>query len=695
MTQYQVASLIRRMLTRFGPPLTCSADRVCGVVSLAGATSEDLVPHFDVAATLRDLATRNPGRSEADIQAMVRDVLVYGGFDLGDEAVSLESPAEDRRRLDVAIGAVIIECKRDLRPRAQLSRAQAQIGEYLAAKAAAGGRYAGVLTDGAIWLLYHHTDSGLRFIDGLTLSPSRIDDRAFRWWLGAILATERQVLPTLTAIEERLGAQAPSFRLLRAALLECWHSAESVPAVALKRELWAKLLRSALGSQFEDNDELFVEHTYLVLLATLIGHAVVGFDLNAARSEPGVLLSGQLFERAGLLGVGQAGFFDWVLDSAAGGDVVSDIARRVASFNWADVDHDVLKALYQSVIAPEVRKRLGEYYTPDWLARRMVDQVVDDPLRQRVLDPACGSGTFLFHAVRRHLDAAAIARIPVSDAMEQATASVFGVDLHPVAVALAQTTYLLAIGTERLSQRTGLLNIPVYLGDSMRWEAAEDSIFTETGDVVLYTTDGAQLFGSELRFPASVVADVGRFDHLVNELAARASTRQPGGRRPGIGGLLNNLGIPEAARPTVEDTYGVLCDLYDQGRNHIWGFYIRNQSRPTWLSRPENRVDVLVGNPPVARLPVHDANPSEGLPAPLPGTQAVDGWRPWSHDPAGPLRLLRRPGRGALPTCGRPLRVRHAPGGLVAADLRRLPCGRLLQQQRDVPCRVRDLVGPG
>jgi SAM-dependent methyltransferase len=556
------------------------------------------VPHFELAVTLRDLATRNPGRSEADIQAMVRDVLLFGGFDLGDEAVGLESPTEDRRRLDVSVGAVIIECKRDLRPQAQLQRAEAQIGEYLVAKAATGGRYAGLLTDGAIWRLYRHTDAGLVFVDGLTISPSRVNERTFRWWLGAVLATERQVRPTLAAIEERLGAGAPSFRLLRTALLDCWRGAERVPTIALKRELWAKLLRSALGSQFEDTDELFVEHTYLVLLATLIGHAVVGFDLNSARDEPGVLLSGQLFERAGLLGVGQAGFFDWVLDTAAGGEVVSDIARRVASFRWAEVDHDVLKALYQSVIAPEVRKRLGEYYTPDWLASRMVDEVVDDPLRQRVLDPACGSGTFVFHAVRRQLDAATAAGLPISEALETVTASVFGVDLHPVAVALAQTTYLLAIGRERLAQRTGTLNIPVYLGDSMRWEAAEESIFTVGGDVLLYTTDGAELFASELRFPASVVADVGRFDYLVSELTARASTRQRGGSRPRIGGLLKNLAIPEAARSTVEATFNVLCDLYDQGRNHIWGFYIRNQARPTWLSRPENRVDVLIGNPP-------------------------------------------------------------------------------------------------
>jgi hypothetical protein len=342
-----------------------------------------MVSGFQLAETLRLLATRNPGRTEADIQAMVREVLVYGGFDLGDEAVALESPAEDNRRLDVAVGAVIIECKRDIRGPVKRAKAEAQLGDYLAAKAATGGQYVGVLTDGAIWRLYRHAGGGPQFVDETVLASRPDDERRFRWWMGAILATERQVPPSVAAIEERFGAAAPSFRLVRATLLECWRASAEFETIKLKRELWAKLLRSALGSQFDDTDELFVEHTYLVLLATLIGHAVVGFDLNATRNEPGVLLSGQLFEQAGLLGVGQAGFFDWILDADDGSTIVSDMARRVASFRWVDVDHDVLKALYQSVIAPAVRKRLGEYYTPDWLALRMVETVVDEPLRQR------------------------------------------------------------------------------------------------------------------------------------------------------------------------------------------------------------------------------------------------------------------------------------------------------------------------
>jgi N-6 DNA Methylase len=558
------------------------------------------VADFDLSATLRDLASRNPGRSEADIQAQVREVLLYGGFELGDGSVALESPTDDHRRLDIEVGTVIIECKKDLRPPSQLAKAEAQIGNYLGEKAAGGSTYAGVLTDGSIWRLYRHQDGQSEAVDELKLVPSSIDDRRFRWWLGAVLATERQLPPTATAIEERLGARAPSYRLITAALREALKSADDVPAVGLKRELWVKLLRSALGTQFDGSDDLFIDHTYLVLMATLIGHAVAGFDIKDAGHEPGVLLSGQLFERTGLFGVGQAGFFDWVLESDNGDEIVTDIARRVTSFDWADVDHDVLKALYQSVIAPDVRKRLGEYYTPDWLAERMIDEAIVDPADDRVLDPACGSGTFLFHAVRRHLEAADAAGATAAETLKTVTNSIFGMDLHPVAVTLAQTTYLLAIGRDRLLQRTDAVNVPVYLGDSMRWEAAAESVFTSVGDVVLHTAGESQgqLFGSEIRFPASVVADVGRFDHLVNEVATLASSREPGEPRAKVSGLLRRLGVAEDDRPVVEATYNVLCDLHDNRRNHVWGFYIRNQARPTWLAREENRVDVLVGNPP-------------------------------------------------------------------------------------------------
>lgn len=51
----------------------------------------------------------------------------------------------------------------------------------------------------------------------------------------------------------------------------------------------------------------------------------------------------------------------------------------------------------------------------------------------------------------------------------------------------------------------------------------------------------------------------------------------------------------------VEATYQALCHLHDSHRDHIWGYYVRNLARPLEFTRPEHRVDRLVGNPPWLR----------------------------------------------------------------------------------------------
>ena len=267
----------------------------------------------------------------------------------------------------------------------------------------------------------------------------------------------------------------------------------------MKRRLWARLLTTALGTQFEDNDELFVEHTYLVNTAEVIAHAIVGFDIESIAAAS--LLGGIKFEESGITGVVEADFFDWVAHVPGGEPFVRSLARRVARFRWQEVGGDVLKVLYESVITATTRKRLGEYYTPDWLAERIVSTTVDLPLKQRVLDPACGSGTFLFHAARRYLSAAEEAGNSLGESLTGLTQHVLGLDLHPVAVTLARVTYLLAIGSERLRDpERGSIQVPVYIGDAVQWRREANDLFSG-GQLVIETDYGKQLFESELRFP--------------------------------------------------------------------------------------------------------------------------------------------------------------------------------------------------
>ncbi len=517
-------------------------------------------------------------------------------LDRDDLEVSLESPVGGGRRIDVEAGYAVIEVKKNLGSDAALATAVDQLTGYVRDRASESSqRYVGVLTDGRLWILFHLSQvGGLEEVSRFRLNgPAEAE--ALSAWLETVLATADSVSPTPKEIVRRLGAGSPGTQLDLADLRALYAVCRTDPEVQVKRELWARLLLSALGTSFEDSDELFVTHTYLVLTAELVAHEIMGLPTDVSSTDPRQLLEGQQFSIAGIHGVVEADFFDWPAIVPEGHPVIAGIARRLSRINWSDVDHDVLKALYESVIDAETRRRLGEYYTPDWLAQRIVDQNFDDPLGQTLLDPACGSGTFLFWAVRRLLAACDAAGLSNREALERVVKQVQGMDLHPVAVTLARVTYLLALTPARLADRDDL-SVPIFLGDSVRWEQG-DTVKTDKGFWVR-TADPLELVNDELHFPEGVLEEPQRFDRLVADLAARAAKRKPGSRVPAISGILNRHAVATEDRPAILIAFRKLCRLHDDGRDHVWSYYIRNLARPLAFTRPEGRVDVLVGNPP-------------------------------------------------------------------------------------------------
>lgn len=556
----------------------------------------------DLTAMLRRMA--GPARTEATLQSEIHTFLLSAGLNLGDDdVVTLEAPSGEGKRIDIAVGNVCIEVKRQITEGTRRDEAIVQLGGYVADQTAAlGRRYVGVLTDGSEWQLYHlGTDGLLELAATHTVKAADPDVDGLATWLAGVMSTEEQVRPTADGIRSRLGADSSGHQLEHADLKSLYEANWERPEVAIKRELWAKLLTTALGTQFDvDDHELFVEHTLLVATAEIVAHAVVSFDVT--KVEPAALLGGDLFSRgSAIFGVVEHDFFDWPLDCGVQGERwVRALAQRLHQFDWASTRHDAMKTLYESVISTETRKRLGEYYTPDWLAEHMVSEIVSDPLEMRVLDPSCGSGTFVFHAVRRYLEAADAAGIGGGEAIAGLVGNVAGVDVHPVAVTLARVTYLLAIGQARLlAEDRPAFHVPIYLGDSVQWGQEQQDLFTaDTFKVDVVDADQQQLIPEDLRFPRSLLDDADRFDQLVAELADAASSRAPGSPRPSVNQIARRHGLSGANLETIAATFGVMCDLHDEGRNHIWGYFVRNLARPSWMARDENRVDVIIGNPP-------------------------------------------------------------------------------------------------
>ncbi|GAA1790048.1 N-6 DNA methylase [Planosporangium flavigriseum] len=564
--------------------------------------AEDDETHHGLPISLRTilgrLANRSRPRSEATLQADIRQLLLNGDFGLGDDDldVDLETQVGDGRRIDIETGFTVIEVKKSLAGAGSARSAERQLAGYLQARSGqTGQRYVGVLTDGMQWRAYHLVGDGLSQVTRHDLTSAHSSGLDLLFWLEGVLATRQGIPPTPAEIARRLGADSTSHALDRAALAALYDEHADAASVKLKRELWAQLLRSALGTQFVDDKELFIEHTLMMNSASIIAHLVVGFDVMSG--PPANLLSGQRFDQAGIGGVVEHDFFDWTIEVPGGAPFVLALTRRLARFDWSQVQHDVLKTLYESIIGAETRKRMGEYYTPDWLAERVVDATVTEPLRQRVLDPACGSGTFLFHAVRRYLNAADQAGVPLTEALTGLSDHVVGVDLHPVAVALARVTYLLAIGRDRLNNPSrGPVSIPVYLGDSVQWQERID-LFTEE-HLKIRTGVETNAVVEALQFPEHLLNNASQFDRLVTSLSALAAKPHERRTRSALTALLDRLAIDEQDRPLIAETFSVMSDLHDEDRNHIWNYYIRNLARPVWLAMQANRVDVLVGNPP-------------------------------------------------------------------------------------------------
>lgn len=511
------------------------------------------------------------------ITQLLRDGFGAPYDEIGHEIYLLDNSG----RIDTMWGATIIELKSDLRR--ETPDVLARMPDYLAdaaARARSPRPVTGIATDGATFVAYTMRDGAMQELARFETSAERPDE--LMAWLEPLLTDRPDLIPEPRAVAQAFGRASLTFAKARLALQSLWAALEIDPEVRLKRDLWDGLLREAYGESVGDN-ALFLQHTYLTIVVKAIAARVLDLDV----ADPAALLSGRTLADEGILGAVEADFFDWPLKRPAGAELVRHIAQQTARFRLRDVEADVLKILYESLVDPDQRHDLGEYYTPDWLASRVVAAAVEHPLQQRVLDPACGSGTFLFHAVRRLVAAGQAAGWTSKRILQACADNVRGLDVHPVAVTLARVTWLLALGRLVLD-RPARLTVPVFLGDAMQWNLRT---YIGGADVLVEVPGEAPL-----QIPAGFAENQAVFeqglDTLNQGLVDDAAPAE-------VGRMLRRI---EGANPADADalmaTFAQLQALYKAGRNGIWTFVFRNLVRPVWLSRPEQRAHVLVGNPP-------------------------------------------------------------------------------------------------
>ena len=550
---------------------------------------------------------------EANITSAVRNFLVLTNL-ASSEEIKEENPPSNTSRsaVDLTAHDTFVEMKRRIgngpNPNPEYV---AQLDDYLAQSQTSGkGVRMGVLTDGKHWLL-RWPEAGQ---PKTTLPYAFTLENADRWpalyeWLRArALVSLEHVIPDRDAVKDHFGPNSPSYQRDIDALTALYRDYASYETIKVKRRLWHDLLRTALGEiarSPEEMDDLFVRHTYLTAVIGMVVQASFGIDIRQmAATDPADLLHGREFRsKTGLQGVVESDFFAWPTE-VGGLTLLKTIAHRAARFDWQHAPTDIAAILYETVIPPEERRTLGEYYTPHWLARSIVRDMVDNPVQQCVLDPACGSGTFIAEAVIHFMEAAKNVDLDSRGVLEWLRISVVGIDVHPVAVHLDRAAWVLAaqpaIRDAFVHGLSDSITVPIYLGDALQLRFRTGDMFA--GDVVTIpverqeeegrpTTFGEGVEALQLIFPMRMVERTEDFDAFMGAVADCIEN----GDDPYL--ALDDAHITDPGeRQTLRETIAVLQQLHAEGRDHIWAYYTRNLVRPVALAR--KKVDVIIGNPP-------------------------------------------------------------------------------------------------
>ena len=492
-------------------------------------------------------------------------------------------------RIDALWGRTIFEVKRDLKK--ELLDAESQIKRYIQSKqeeSNTGEKYVGIATDGQKYKAYFLFNGELKAFNQFVLNEDKASE--FIQWLESVILIKKQLEPTPEIICKEIGQGSPLCRNALIRIKSLWGQAKHKKDIRLKYNLWKKSVDIVYGKEVDES--LFIEHTYLTIVSKAIAHAAF-FPLKLP-SLGKYLLNGKLFKEININDVIEDDFFSWVTFCPAGNNLIRQIASHVLRFDFSNVQADILKSLYEGLIRQEQRHKMGEYYTPDWLAQKICKEVIKKPLENRVIDPACGSGTFLFHSIRLLISKAEKKGLSPEKTINLICDKIAGIDIHPVAVIFARITYLLAILKIIKRGRPGSMSIPVYLGDSLQWSIEE----VLGGKSLKITVPADRQTGAKRRqlvFPESVCLDRSLFEETLTKMRELAGKYK---ETEVFQSWIKKQSIKADEVQTLTSTYKTLLQLQKEDRNHIWTHVTRNLTRPIWLSSKKQKADIVIGNPP-------------------------------------------------------------------------------------------------
>lgn len=536
-------------------------------------------------------------------------------FDIKPEELDYEVPTSStvlqvRGRIDVTFGALIIEFKKDLKK--QLEEARTGLKKYFQAyleKSEEG--FLGIATDGVLFAVFVPITEKSEVIELKTINTldmKNADIEEIFLWFDSLFFAETKIIPSSKDIKHRFGLESPTFFAVCNELEKLFAKLEfhgDTPAL-MKYNSWSKYLEIVYGDKPKDKT-LFFKHTYLSTLVKLI------IDVKITKGKPNSfdeimpILHGNKFKNAGITNFIEDDFYAWVLRPYVRkqtSKLFYNLLKEVYVYDLEKLNEDVLKGLYQELIDTEIKQSLGEFYTPDWLATTMVKNTLIDNIECRVLDPSCGSGTFLFKIIKFKYEKLLKKGWSKTNILEHILENVVGFDVHPLAVMIARTNYLLSLG-DLLHSKQDSISIPIYLSDSLKIPRKQIEISSGIEISIFEAVD------KTFEFPIRILENITNMDKIMELMKANGSDYELKIERGNFtiaeeykqntiasfkNALVFNYGCSKEESIILGESLNTLYKLIDSGMDSVWPYILRNMYKP--ISMTLKKADVILGNPP-------------------------------------------------------------------------------------------------
>lgn len=523
-------------------------------------------------------------------------------------------------RIDVLLGNLIFEFESDL-TETKLKEAESQLKKYVAILWSGKLHRVEWLTvacDGINFRVYRprtpvpfgekvtSNDVVLEEVDKCNLEDMYHKQGA-DWayvWLDRYLLYRTLIPPTTEEFVKDFGSISPLYKISTSVLKDAWKNIKETGAKTLYNE-WAKYLEIVYGSRVESED-LFLTHTYLATLAKLMAYMFYSGAALPSSDEVEKVISGEVFREWGIYGFLEEDFFSWILKETIedyGLKFIMDLLRGLKRYDLTKLEEDVLKGLYQELVDPKERHDLGEYYTPDWLAESIVKEALEKHPEASVLDPACGSGTFLAATIRFKKKTLYGTRSG-EDLLNHILTNTAGIDIHPLAVITTKVNFLLALGDIITKYRRGKVAVPVYMADSIRLPTRVKTL--EEG-VVVYVVSASK--GTNFLIPSIVAENAEVHDEVMEALRDYVKSVTECDettfknfiklRSEKLSKILEKS--PKLARGVVKSLFKsalIMSELEKEGKDTIWAFILKNLFKPLFFFSRAKKFDILIGNPP-------------------------------------------------------------------------------------------------